>query len=283
MGGTAPYHAEYRPLRPDGQHRWLSASGRVTLDTQGKVVFMLGAVVDVTERRDAEEGLRRTNAELEEFASVASHDLQEPLRQVAIFSQLVQQKYIHQIDAEADEYLNYCVGGARRMSALIDDLLTYSRTARADHVLTHPVDLNDVLAQVSETLTMRVKECGATLEISTLPTVKGHAGLLNQLWQNLLANALRYRGEAAPRIRVTADQQGTYWTFAVADNGIGISPEYHEQIFRIFQRLHDRETYSGTGIGLAICKKIVERHGGRIWVESEPGHGATFRFTLTAC
>ncbi len=280
LTGLGAYDVEFRPVRPDGQHRWLSTTGRVTFDAAGRAVFMHGAVVDTTERREAEEALRRSNEELEEFASVASHDLQEPIRQVAIFSELVKAQYGDRLDDEGRKYLDYCVSGALRMRALINDLLDYSSKSRAEQPSPEPVDLESVVTAVRASLRNRLEETGGRVEVSALPTILGHRSLLTQLWQNLMANALTYRGENAPVVRLWAERDQHGWMFSVADNGLGIAPEYHEQIFRIFQRLHDRERFPGTGIGLAICKKIVERHGGRIWVESEPGKGSTFRFTL---
>jgi PAS domain S-box-containing protein len=279
LAGDRPYEVEFRPLRPDGQHRWLSTSGSVTFDTEGKAVFMRGAVVDTTARRDAEEALRRTNDELEEFASIASHDLQEPLRQIALCSQILQHKYANQLDADAQQYLSLCETGARRMRTLIEDLLTYSRSTRATEPSPESVDLNQVLASINETLAPRIHETSAEIVVPALPCVVGHSSLLTQLWQNLLVNALTYRSEEPPYIQIRVSREPGEWAFAVSDNGIGIPPEYHEKIFHIFHRLHTREKYSGTGLGLAICKKIVERNGGRIWVESASGKGATFHFT----
>jgi light-regulated signal transduction histidine kinase (bacteriophytochrome) len=223
--------------------------------------------------------LKRSNEELEQFAYVASHDLQEPLRMVASYTQLLARRYSDRLDDDAREFIGFAVDGARRMQALIDALLQYSRvgTHRADFAA---VDLNDTLRAVRENLSLAIEDAHATLENETLPRVWADSTQMIQLLQNLVGNALKFRGEAAPQVRVSATTDRTHATIVVADNGIGIEPRYAERIFLVFQRLHTQKTYPGTGIGLAICKKIVERHGGRIWVESEPGAGARFHFTI---
>jgi light-regulated signal transduction histidine kinase (bacteriophytochrome) len=242
--------------------------------------------VEVRERRRAEEAqstlsqeLQRSNAELEQLAYVASHDLQEPLRMVASYMQLLEQKYRGQLDADAHEFIAFAVDGAKRMQALINDLLTYSRVGSAA-VPMEPTDCNEVLDRALASLRLAIAESGAGIERADLPVVMGNAAQLTQLFQNLLANAIKFRSEQPLRIGVSAEPDGPFWRFSVQDNGIGIEPEYFDRIFVMFQRLHSRSAYAGTGIGLAICKKIIERHGGRIWVESAPGHGAAFKFTL---
>ena len=223
--------------------------------------------------------LRRSNEELEQFAYVASHDLQEPLRKIASFCDLLESRYTEQLDERAKVYLHYIVDGAMRMQALVNDLLLYSRvTTRGKEFA--PTDLEDVLQEAVANLDMAVNESSAHITHDPLPRVNADARQLGRLFQNLVGNAIKYRGDAPPRIHVAASQENGEWVFSVRDNGIGIAPEYAERIFVIFQRLHTREEYGGTGIGLAVCKKIVERHGGRIWVESQPGSGATFRFSL---
>ena len=223
--------------------------------------------------------LRRSNQELEQFAYVASHDLQEPLRKIASFCSLLETRYAERLDERGSVYLHYIVDGATRMQALVNDLLLYSRvTTRGAEFA--PAAMDDALREALTNLELAVAESGAQVSFDPLPRVVGDAAQLARVFQNLIGNAIKYRGEAAPRIHVGAAEESGEWMFFVRDNGIGIAPEYAERIFVIFQRLHTREEYGGTGIGLAVCKKIVERHGGRIWVESTAGRGATFRFSL---
>jgi light-regulated signal transduction histidine kinase (bacteriophytochrome) len=242
--------------------------------------------VELDERRRAEyrmalyaEDLGRSNAELEQFAYVASHDLQEPLRMVASFTQLLARRYRGKLDKDADEFIGFAVDGATRMQTLINDLLAYSRVGTRGKPFA-AVDCGAVLKMALDNLTSSMEESGATVTHGPLPTVMADEVQLTQLFQNLIANAIKFRGQALPEIHLSAEKQDTHWLFAVRDNGIGIAPEQRERIFKVFQRLHHRSEYPGTGIGLAICKKIVERHGGRIWVESQPGQGATFYFSL---
>jgi signal transduction histidine kinase len=225
------------------------------------------------------EELARSNRDLEQFAYVASHDLQEPLRMVATYAQLLAEKYRGKLDAKADKYIEYAVDGALRMQTLIKDLLQFSRIGRRG---TEPsqTDCNTVVQQVIKNLQGAIQESGAVVTYDHLPTVVADSAELLQLFQNLIGNAVKFRGPETPVIRLRAERQGAEWHFAVSDNGIGISPEHAEAIFIVFRRLHTRAEYAGNGIGLSICKKIVEHHGGRIWVESEPGQGATFKFTL---
>ncbi len=255
-------------------------------DEAGQPAELWAVVRDITARKQTEavlhqtmEELTRSNADLEQFASVASHDLQEPLRAVTSMVQLLQQRYQGQIDARADQYIGLAVEAASRMQALINDLLTFSRVQRRGKSFV-PVlaemALNDALAN----LQMAITESAAEITHTALPAVLADPSQLTQLFQNLLGNALKFRSEEVPRIHISAERRADAWCFAVRDNGIGIGHDYFERIFVIFQRLHPRRTYPGTGIGLALCKKIVERHGGQIWVESHLGHGATFFFTL---
>ena len=225
--------------------------------------------------------LKRSNEELQQFAYVASHDLQEPLRTVSSFVKLLEKRYQGQLDEDADTFIGYIVDGAMRMQALIQDLLALSRIG-SRRLAPQAVDVNTVLDRMLEGMQTSLVEAQAEVTHATLPTVEVDASQLSQLFQNLISNALKFRGEAAPRVHVWAHRSNGSWRFAVQDNGIGIKAAFQEEIFEVFRRLHGRGKYAGTGMGLAICKRIVERHGGRIWVESEEGHGATFFFTVPA-
>jgi signal transduction histidine kinase len=225
------------------------------------------------------EDLQRSNAELEQFAYVASHDLQEPLRKVASFCQLLQRRYAGRLDDKADQYIEHAVDGAKRMQQLINDLLAFSRVGRTAQ-RREEVSCAVLLAQAWANLGPTVRSSHATIEVGDLPVVLGEASLLTAVFQNLLSNALKFAGEQAPRISVSARRDGEHWLFSFADNGIGIPAEYAERIFVIFQRLHDKATYPGTGIGLAMCRKIIEYHGGRIWLDTAVTSGARFCFTL---
>jgi signal transduction histidine kinase len=223
--------------------------------------------------------LERSNAELEQFAYVASHDLQEPLRKVASFCQLLQRRYIGQLDERADQYIEFAVDGAKRMQVLIDDLLAFSRVGRVEREAAL-ISCASALSAARVNLAAEIRESGAVIETDELPTVRAEFSLITSLFQNLLSNAIKFRASKPPRIAVSVRREGEFWQFSVADNGIGIEPEYSDRIFVIFQRLHDRASYSGTGIGLAMCRKIVEYYGGRIWLETTASAGATFSFTL---
>jgi signal transduction histidine kinase len=244
----------------------------------------LRAEIAVRERAEAEllaerEALTESNQELEQFAYVASHDLQEPLRMVGSYLQLLDRRYKDNLDETAQEFIEFAVDGASRMKQLINDLLMYSRVERRGGELIS-TDAEAALADVLANLKPAIAESGATIEHDPLPTVTVDPGQLRQLLQNLISNAIKFRGSEPARITLSAEQSGGEWVFAVSDNGIGLEQRFADRIFEVFQRLHGREEYPGTGIGLAICKKIVGRHGGRIWVESQPGEGACFRFTI---
>lgn len=223
--------------------------------------------------------LERSNKELEQFAYVASHDLQEPLRIVSGFMKLLAQRYGSQLNDKAREYIHYAVDGTERMSQLIRDLLLFSRV-RSGNWEPSLIDMNVVFDTALGNCRASVEEAGARVTREQLPVVRGDATQLGQLMQNLLTNAIKFRGPAPPEIHISASQQDVSWLFSVRDNGIGIAPEDRERIFMIFQRLHSRKMYSGTGIGLAVCQRVVECHGGRIWVESSPDGGSTFFFNL---
>ncbi|MEO6232189.1 MAG: PAS domain-containing protein [Ferruginibacter sp.] len=284
---------EYRYIRADGTIAYISDRGILLRNSIG-TYRMIGAMQDVTELKENEiaisnlnkslekraEELDVSNQELERFAYVASHDLQEPLRMVASFLQLLQKRYDHQLDETAQKYISFAVDGADRMKTLILDLLEYSRisSSKENHTM---IDLNDLISQTLLVLKPLIDDSEATITVSTLPEICGNTSQLMRLFQNLISNALKYRSTLTPIIEIGYSQSEDEWEFFVKDNGIGISPKYFEKIFIIFQRLHGKAEYGGTGIGLAICKKIVELHGGKIWVESALKAGSKFYFTIS--
>ena len=246
---------------------------------RGQIKRDLLVVRDEQSRLQAStEDLRRSNYELEQFAYLASHDLQEPLRKVASFCQLLQRRYAGQLDARANQYIDFAVDGARRMQALINDLLAFSRIGQAapEPAL---VSSDSALTQARANLAEELEKSGATIEAGHLPLVLAETSLLTAVFQNLLSNALKFAGDGAPRIVVTARRQGPFWAFSFTDYGIGIEPQYAERIFVLFQRLNDH-SYAGTGIGLAMCRKIIENFGGQIWLDTTAPEGTRFCFTL---
>jgi len=286
-------HIAARRMGERGQIHGLRRSGEVfpadasisKLDVEGKRIYT-AVLRDATERRQNEaalssqaEELARSNADLEQFAYVASHDLQEPLRMVASYTQLLARRYSGKLDEDAEEFIGYAVDGVRRMQELINDLLAYSRVGTRGATFGRTA-LEPIVSRVIAMFAPAIEESGAEVTCSKLPIIHGDPVQLGQLFQNLIGNALKFRGEDPPRIHVSAKRGEEEWIFSVQDNGIGIAPEFVERIWVIFQRLHSRDEYPGTGIGLAICKKIVERHGGRIWVEPGPETGSTFFFTI---
>ncbi|MEA1864535.1 MAG: ATP-binding protein [Euryarchaeota archaeon] len=285
--GVVPAPSELSLMRKDGALAPVFSS-HVVLKRHGREPELFTIDVDLVERRYVEarlrravDDLKRSNAELEQFAYVASHDLQEPLRMVSSYVQLLKRRYEGKLDSDADDFIEFAVDGASRMQTLIQDLLVYSRVGTRGKPF-EPTNCEDVLGQVLSNLEVAIDEDGAVVTQDPLPTVEADASQLAQLFQNLIGNAIKFHGDEPPRVYIAAERKGDEWEFSVADNGIGIDPEFFERIFVIFQRLHGRQEYSGTGIGLAVCKKIVERHGGRMWVVSEPGKGATFYFTIPA-
>jgi PAS domain S-box-containing protein len=277
---------EKRYLRKNGSTVWVSLGIAVVRGEDGAPLYEIAMFDDITERKQAEaalreahEELKRSNSELEQFAYVASHDLQEPLRMVSSYTQLLGRRYGDKFDADAKEFMGYIVDGAARMKQLIEDLLAYSRVGTKGKDF-RPVDLGRALARALGNLKASIDESGASVTNDPLPTLPADELQLAQLFQNLVGNALKFRGAAAPRIRVQVSEKDKFFEIAVRDNGIGIEPQYFERIFMVFQRLHNKGEYPGTGIGLAICKKVVERHGGQIRVESRPGEGSAFIFTL---
>jgi len=233
-----------------------------------------------TELAERARDLERSNMELQQFAYVASHDLQEPLRTIASFTQLLAKRYGDKLDDKAREFIGFAVDGSKRMQTLINDLLSFSRVGTQGKELA-PVQCDAILDTVLRSLKRAVEESGAVITRDRLPVVLADEMQLGQLLQNLVGNSIKFRGDKAPRIHVGAERNGEGWKMWVRDNGIGIAPEHNERIFVIFQRLHTKTQYAGTGIGLAVCKKIAERHGGRIWIEPTPGGGSTFYFTMT--
>jgi len=286
LADRASYELEYRISDAAGAKRWVWERGCGIFAADGSVAALEGFISDITERKRAEElaarhaaDLARSNRDLEQFAYVASHDLQEPLRMVASYVQLLSRRYEALVDADGREFIGYAVDGAKRMQRLINDLLAYSRVSTRGGSM-QPVALQAILEETLATFRLVLAESGAEVTSDPLPTIQADPAQLLQLFQNLLGNALKFRGERPPRIHVGAVSTPAEWILSVRDNGIGIDPRYADRIFVIFQRLHERNAYPGTGIGLALCKKIVERHRGRIWVESAEGAGATFFVVL---
>jgi PAS domain S-box-containing protein len=278
---------EKRYLKNGGSIVWVDLAVAVARDAHGHPQYEVALFDDITARkaaeaalREAHEELKRSNAELEQFAYVASHDLQEPLRMVSSYTQLLMRRYGDKLDGDANEFTAFIVDGATRMKQLIEDLLAYSRVGTRDKNF-KPVDAESPLKRALTNLRAAIQDSGATVTQDKLPTVPCDEVQLAQLFQNLIGNALKFRKpDAAPAVHVGAADHAEEWEFTVRDNGIGIEPQYFERIFMVFQRLHNKGEYPGTGIGLAIVKKVVERHGGRIWVQSQPGAGTTFHFTM---
>jgi PAS domain S-box-containing protein len=287
------WRGEMRNHAKDGSIYWVDATIVPFVNSEGKPRQYVAIRADITERKRAEEEIRqlnaelerkveelaRSNADLEQFAYVASHDLQEPLRMVAAYTQLLAERYRGKLDENADKFIGYASEGALRMQTLIQDLLAFSRIGRND-AAGGRVDCDSVMDEVLLNLGSAIRESGAVVTHAALPAVWADRSQMTQVLQNLIGNAIKFRGNEAPVISVQAEKAGARWRFSVSDNGIGIAPEHAESIFVVFQRLHARTEYPGNGIGLAICKKIVERNGGKIWVEARAAHGSVFKFTL---
>lgn len=269
----------YRFMRKNGERLDMLLSSFLEREENGSPRISYAVMTDVTPLRSAYAQLERTNAELDRFATVASHDLQEPLRKVAAFASLIRRRYASQLDEEGDRSLDYLVDAAHRMQRLIDDLLAYSRMS-SQPLRLQPVDLAALMEEVADQLDAPISECGAQIEIDALPTVHADPLLMRQVFQNLVSNAIKYRGADQPRIKIRVHADPDAWIFSIMDNGIGIDPKFFDKIFAPFQRLHSREEYGGTGIGLAIVRQAVERHEGRIWVESAEGKGSKFCFSI---
>ncbi len=281
-----PFHFEYRLFARDSRVVWIHDACTLVRDTDSGRFVQRGVLFDITERKQVQqelarkaEELARSNAELEQFAYVASHDLQEPLRMVASYTQLLARRYKGRLGAEADEFIGFAVDGANRMQLLIQDLLSYSRVTTKGEQL-QPIDARTCCETAIKNLQKSIEDAHAEVRVGPMPVIAGDSTQMTQLFQNLIGNAIKYRNERKPEIQVSANCNGKKWIFSIQDNGIGIEPQYFERIFQMFQRLHTHKEYSGTGIGLAVCRKIVQRHGGSIWVESQPGEGSNFLFTI---
>lgn len=291
------YQMEKRYIHKEGFVVWGSLSVSLVRELDGTPKYFISVIEDISERKALESQLieakrelerrveertaelSRSNADLEQFAYVASHDLQEPLRMVTSYLELIERRYAERFEGEAREFMDFAVGGARRMKLLIDDLLHYSRLGTRPEER-REVDLNEVVDAACANLSVTIQETGAQLDVDELPTLRGQPGRLTSLFQNLLDNAMKYRGDAPPRISVSAERDADAWRIDVRDNGIGVDERHTDRIFEIFQRLHRDAEIPGTGIGLASAKKIVEAHGGRIWLASRPGGGSTVSFRL---
>jgi PAS domain S-box-containing protein len=273
-------------LKKDGTEFPIEFSSNPLTTESGEVLVSV-SIRDITGRRVIEESLKKTaldlsraNADLEQFAFVASHDLQEPLRMISTYLDLFNKKYQGTFDSEAQSYLQTVMGGAKRMRALIHDLLIFSQSDAVKTSKATAIDCNTLVDEAISDLSLSIKESGALVSHDSLPTVLGNRNLLKEVFQNLLANALKYRGKATPQIHFSSKELAGFWEFSVKDNGIGIASEYADRVFKLFQRLHPQGSYDGSGIGLALCKRVVEAHGGEIRFESKPGKGTTFFFSI---
>ncbi len=274
-----PLVLQQRFRRADGEYRWHLSRVHAMRDTDGNISMWIGSNTDIHEQKEKENDLRRANEDLQQFAYSASHDLQEPIRNVAVYSEIIAKRYSAVLDADGRQFLGFLTEGGRRLATLINDLLAYTRAGIVESPAVKAAS-SVVLERVLSSLAEAIRESGATISHGPLPDVYMAETHLQQVFQNLIGNALKYRKQEPPRIHITATQQGASMRFSVQDNGIGIDRQYKEKIFGVFKRLHRDQKYSGTGIGLAICQRVVERYGGRIWVESAPGEGATFYFTI---
>jgi PAS domain S-box-containing protein len=279
-------HFETKRRRKDGRIIDISLTVSPIRGYDGIVIGASKIARDISDRKLAEqaiadhaERLARSNADLQQFAYIVSHDLQEPLRTISTLTELLRMRYHGKLDSQADELIDSVVGSALRMSDLIRDVLSYSRAINEAPAPLHAVDVGTLIEWTEQNLQSAIRETGTEIVAANLPIIRADAAALAQVLQNLIGNAIKYRSERPPRVRIGAEHVDSEWLFSVADNGIGIPPEFHRNIFKLFKRLHGAE-YEGTGIGLAVCKRLIERHGGRIWVESQPGEGSTFRFTV---
>ncbi len=274
-----PFQWACRARRHDGEHRWMLVRALAGTDPNGRIKHWYGTCTDIHDQKRVEEELRLANSDLEQFAYAASHDLQEPLRNVSIFSELLERNYGHLLRDDAHTFLGYIVGGARRMHSLIRDVLAYTQVMGPEIGARETVDAASALEEALGNLQVAIAESGASVETDPLPEVPVARAHMLRLFQNLIGNAIKYRDARPPQVHVGVERSDGEWVFRVEDNGIGIAPDYQQQIFGMFKRLH-RDEFPGTGIGLAICQKIVQRYGGRIWMESELGKGSTFYFSV---
>ena len=292
-GNIQTFSLEKRLVCKDEAVRWANVTVSAMRDAKGTPQYLICVIEDISQRKLVQELLQasldtqtryaqeltRSNAELEQFSYVASHDLQAPLSTIAGYAQLLEKRCQNQLDAQGNKFIRNIVNSCGRMQALIDDLLEYSRVGRSEKPF-DVIDCNLVFEDACANLQLAIRQDQASVTRGDLPRVRGDSFQLLQLFQNLIGNAIKYRSSEAPMVRVSASRQGDSWVFSVQDNGIGIAEQYHPRIFQLFQRLHSQKQYSGTGIGLAICQRIVDRHGGRLWVESEPNRGSTFYFSI---
>ena len=290
-GSIVEYESKVRSK--SGRILWISENANLIKDETDEIIGYEEIIQDITQRKNMEKELARktkqlkkknkqlakSNKDLQQFAYVASHDLQEPLRTVSNFIQLLQKRYQDKLDKDANEFINYAVNGVNRMRDLINDLLLLSRIKTRGKPF-EEVDMNVVLNNVMSDLRNSIKEKNATITNDPLPEIIADRTQMRTILQNLISNALKFHGETPPRVHISGETKEKEWIFSVKDNGIGIDPQYFDRIFEIFQRLHTREEYDGTGIGLALCKKIIQRHKGKIWVESEENKGSTFYFSI---
>lgn len=282
------WQGDFLNKKKDGGLYWETATIRPIFDVNGEIEHYLAIKVDITDRKKAEsrlnellDELKRSNQALEQFAYIASHDLQEPLRMVTSYMQLLERRYKGKLDEDADTFIGFAVDGAKRMKVLINDLLAFSQVGSHGNPFV-PTDFTEVINEVLSNLSVTIEESGATVTHDPMPVIEADKMQIAQLLQNLVGNAIKFSKAGPPKVHIGVKRDGGMWQFSVSDNGIGIAPEYYERIFQIFQRLHSKDKYSGTGIGLAVSKRIVERHKGRIWVESAQGKGTTFYFTIPA-
>ena len=273
------YVSTFRIKNADGSFRWIQATGKAEFDDTGQPLRMLGVHIDIHSEVEYKKSLEQSNRELEQFAYVASHDLQEPLRKVSSFCALLENEYADVLSGDGAIYMEYIVDGATRMQTLIRDLLAFSR-AKSESQQLQETDAQRALETAIDNLDHTINGTGATIVADDLPTIWANTARLVQVFQNLIGNGLKYNKSDSPEVRITVNESENDFVFSIQDNGIGIKPEFHKRIFGIFKRLHNRSEYAGTGIGLAICKRIVEQWGGQISIESEPEVGSTFSFTI---
>lgn len=283
-----PLRSAYRVLARDGRVVWLQTEAKIARDEKNRPTFIHGIAMDISATKEAEQQIREyaekleaTNKELEKFAYVASHDLQAPLRSMLSYSQILTSDYADKLDEEGHDHLRRIAAAGKRMKELINALLDFSKVGR-DALPIILTDFNDALREALGNLDATIRESGATVTTTILPKVPSVQTYITALFQNLIGNAIKFHSAEPPKVHIAAERNHAGWEFSVHDNGLGIEPEYRKRIFEVFQRLHTQSKIPGTGIGLAVCKKIVELHKGRIWVESEPGQGSTFKFTIPA-